>query len=180
MNEPIGKTLAAPDGQRSAFVKHEAGKPVQIELPANAAAIFGTADKAATEALLVHLLNVIHTDASKPVAAVTVDQALALLAGIGPQDATEGLLAVQMVAAHVAAMDTARRAMQASQTPAGRLAYLALSGRLMRTFSGQLEALNRGRGKGVTQRVVVERVNVEAGAQAVVGAVAASGGGRGS
>ncbi len=180
MDEPSGKVAATTSNPQSAFVKHEVGKPVHIELPANPAAIFGTADKAVTEALLVHLLNILHTDASKPVAGVAVDQALGFLAGIGPKDATEGLLAVQMVAAHVAAMNTARLAMKADQTPAGRLAYLALSGKLMRTFTGQLEALNRGRGKGITQRVVVERVNVEPGAQAVVGAVAAPGGGRGS
>jgi hypothetical protein len=50
----------------------------------------------------------------------------------------------------------------------------------MRTFTGQVEALNRGRGKGIIQRVVVERVNVEPGGQAVVGAVTTTGRGAGS
>jgi hypothetical protein len=40
-----------------------------------------------------------------------------------------------------------------------------------------METLNHGRGKGVTQRVIVEHVTVEAGGQAVVGAVAPKGDG---
>jgi hypothetical protein len=46
----------------------------------------------------------------------------------------------------------------------------------MRTYSQLLEALNHARGKGVTQRVIVERVTVQAGGQAVVGAVGGNGG----
>jgi hypothetical protein len=90
------------------------------------------------------------------------------------------MLAVQMVAAHQAAMTTARLALRDDQIPSGRQLYLSLSGKLMRTFTGQVEALNRGRGKGIIQRVVVERVNVEPGGQAVVGAVTTNGKGAGS
>jgi hypothetical protein len=35
-----------------------------------------------------------------------------------------------------------------------------------------VENLNHGRGNSITQRVIVERVNVAPGAQAIVGAVA--------
>ncbi|MBK6703809.1 MAG: hypothetical protein IPG56_08675 [Caulobacteraceae bacterium] len=44
-----------------------------------------------------------------------------------------------------------------------------------RTFATLLETLNRHRGKTTTQRVIVENVNVQAGGQAVVGAVAGVG-----
>ena len=48
--------------------------------------------------------------------------------------------------------------------------------RLSRTFAEMLEALNRHRGKGGQQRVVVEHVTVNEGGQAVVGAVERPGG----
>jgi hypothetical protein len=50
--------------------------------------------------------------------------------------------------------------------------YLSLGLKAMRTYAQLMDSLNRGRGKGVTQQIVVKHVTVEAGAQAVVGAVA--------
>ncbi|TPJ97430.1 hypothetical protein FJ872_32140 [Mesorhizobium sp. B2-5-9] len=47
--------------------------------------------------------------------------------------------------------------------------------RLARTFSAQMETLKRYRSKG-EQRVIVERVTVEKGGQAIVGTVAQGGG----
>ena len=137
---------------------------------------FGTDDASVREMLAEQLVALLKNPAT-PLDEAVVEQAIALISGIGPRDVTEAMLAVQMVAAHQTAMVTARRALAA---PNANLAgfYLSLSGKLMRTFTGQLEALNRGRGKGVVQRVVVERVNIERGAQAVVGAVTAPGGGR--
>ena len=51
------------------------------------------------------------------------------------------------------------------QDSAGNLAV-----KLLRTFTTQLEALQRYRGKG-QQKVTVEHVNVNAGGQAIVGTV---------
>jgi hypothetical protein len=76
------------------------------------------------------------------------------------------------VAAQHAALDAMRRALHPDQTPAGRQSYMALSLKAMRTFAQLVENLNHGRGKSITQRVIVERVNVAPGAQAIVGAVA--------
>jgi hypothetical protein len=101
--------------------------------------------------------------------------ALAAMAGIGPRDELEGMLAAQMVAAHNAAMECFRRSMISEQTFEGRKEALSQANKLSRTYTTLLEALNRHRGKG-QQKVTVEHVHVHAGGQAIVGAVEAGGG----
>jgi hypothetical protein len=96
---------------------------------------------------------------------------LAALAGIGPKDELEGMMAAQLIAAHNAAMECYRRAMIGEQTFEGRRENLAQANKLSRTYAALLEALNRHRGKG-QQKVTVEHVHVHAGGQAVVGMVA--------
>ena len=98
------------------------------------------------------------------------------LMGISPNDELEGMIAAQLIAAHAAAMECYRRAMIGEQTFEGRRENLNQANRLSRTWAVLLEALNHHRGKG-QQRVTVEHVHVHAGGQAVVGAVAAPGGG---
>lgn len=99
---------------------------------------------------------------------------VAALIGIAPKDELEGMMAVQLIAAHNAAMECYRRAMIGEQTFAGRSENLAQAHKLSRTYAALLEALNRHRGKG-QQKVTVEHVHVHAGGQAVVGMVAAPG-----
>lgn len=150
------------------------GVPIE---PSELSRIFGLSDPAAAAQLLSQLLSVLHPDPAAPVDVAAINQALGLVRDIGPTDATEAMTVVMMIAAQYAAMDVMRRAAHPGQTPAGRQSYAALGLKAMRTFSQLLEVLNHGRGKGVTQRVIVERVNVEAGGQAVVGAIARTGGG---
>lgn len=100
---------------------------------------------------------------------------LAALAGIGPKDELEGMMAAQLIAAHNAAMECYRRAMIGEQTFEGRRENLAQASKLSRSYAALLEALNRHRGKG-QQKVTVEHVHVHAGGQAVVGMVEPSGG----
>jgi hypothetical protein len=100
---------------------------------------------------------------------------LAALAGIGPKDELEGMMAAQLIAAHNAAMECYRRAMIGEQTFEGRRENLTQASKLSRTYAALLEALNRHRGKG-QQKVTVEHVHVHAGGQAVVGMVDPSGG----
>jgi hypothetical protein len=102
---------------------------------------------------------------------------LAALAGIGPKDELEGMMAAQLIAAHNAAMECYRRAMIGEQTFEGRRENLAQANKLSRTYAALLEALNRHRGKG-QQKVTVEHVHVHAGGQAVVGMVATPAGQR--
>src|SRR5688500_15620507 len=104
--------------------------------------------------------------------------ALARVAGIGPRDVLEGMLAAQLVATHEAAMECFRRAHLLEQTLAGRELALKYADKLTRSFAGLVETLDRHRSKGQPQVVRVERVTVEAGGQAIVGAVTQGGGGR--
>ena len=99
------------------------------------------------------------------------------LAGIAPRDPLEGMLAAQLVATHAAAMECFRRAAIPEQGFEARQANLAQANRLCRTYAAMLEALDKHRGKGQPQVVRVERVTVEAGGQAIVGAVGRPGGG---
>lgn len=95
--------------------------------------------------------------------------ALSVIKEIGPRDAVESLLATQMAVIHIATMKTA--AVYASCTTMKNLEMGERSlNRLTRTFAAQVEALKRHRSKG-EQRVIVERVYVQEGGQAVVGMV---------
>jgi hypothetical protein len=105
-----------------------------------------------------------------------VNATVAALAGIGPRDELEGMMAAQLIAAHNATMECYRRAMIREQTFEGRRENLNQANKLSRTWATLLEALNRHRGKG-QQKVTVEHVHVHAGGQAVVGMVATPGGG---
>ena len=101
--------------------------------------------------------------------------ALAALEEIGPRDCMEGMLAAQLLSLHSVAMDHLSRAGHPDQSPERCDKYVNNAAKLTRAFAQQLEALQRYRGKG-QQKVTVEHVHVHSGGQAIVGAVAASGG----
>jgi hypothetical protein len=132
---------------------------------------FGTTDEVVAQALYEQILNALHAASGRPVDNDAANLALALIREIAPGDAVEAMLASQMIVAHIAAMDASRRALHAEQTPAGRQAYLSLTRKLMTLFTLQMDALNRHRGKATVQKVVVEKVLIASGAQAVVGAI---------
>jgi len=91
------------------------------------------------------------------------------LIGIGPRDELEGMIAVQLLAAHNAAMECYRRA-SLGETFEGIREYLNQANKLSRTYALLLDAFNRNRGKG-QQKVTVEHVQVHSGGQAIVGTV---------
>ena len=99
---------------------------------------------------------------------------LSVVRAVQPKDELETLLAVQMGAIHAATMMMARRLNRVENIPQQDAAERALN-KLARTYAMQLEALKRYR-TGGQQRVVVEHVTVNAGGQAIVGAL----GGRGA
>lgn len=80
------------------------------------------------------------------------------------------MLAAQKVSIHNMAMECSKRAMLEGQTAHGVTENLNRVNKLMRTFTTQLEALGRYRGKGV-QRVTVEHIHINNGGQAIVGNV---------
>ena len=112
-----------------------------------------------------------------------LNEMLALVTGIGPQNPLEAMLAVQMAAVHYALVRSAlylRRAEVIDQVAVHTKAMTTLG----RTFAQQSETLKKLRSKG-DQRVTVEHRHyhlapgaLSAGSQAVLGDVAAGGGGQ--
>lgn len=156
------------------------GKPLDIHLgspveQARFMSAFGTSERAHADLMLYGILNAA-CDASRenPPSERDVNQLLAAVTGIGAKDEIEGMLATQMVATHAAIITTLRRQQQ-SETLLERERYGNIAVKLLRTFTAQVEALQRYRGKG-QQHIRVERVDVHAGGQAIVGAVTAGGG----
>lgn len=104
-----------------------------------------------------------------------INAAISMMAGIGPRDQLESMLAAQMAAVHLATMTFAKRLARVENIPQQDSAGRTFN-KLARTFAAQVEALKRYRSKG-EQRVYVERVNVEKGGQTIVGQVTHGGGG---
>ncbi|MER9200487.1 hypothetical protein NKH74_14870 [Mesorhizobium sp. M0933] len=99
-----------------------------------------------------------------------LNYALSIVTGLKPKDQIEATLGVQMAAIHLATLAAAVNMAGAATWELKEMQERALN-RLARTFVAQVEALKRYRSKG-EQRVIVERVNVEKGGQAIVGNVA--------
>ena len=102
--------------------------------------------------------------------------ATATMIGAKPADELEGMLISQMIACHAASLECYRRAMLAEQSFEGRQSNLSAANKLSRTYTMLLDALSKHRGKG-QQVVRVEHVTVQAGGQAIVGAITQGGGG---
>lgn len=107
----------------------------------------------------------------------------ATVAALDPQDGTETLLAAQAAALHTVAMVAARRTLGAGDETAAAVYGRQLE-RLTAAFRDHVAAIDRHR-RGPQQVVRVERVTVESGGAAIVGAVSSSdsplpGGGKGS
>ena len=134
------------------------------------------------DALLAGIVQVaagsdLHGD-DKGAAAKRARAGIAAMRGIGPDDVIADMVAAQLVSAHHAAMDCYKRAAGGGELVVWREA-LNQANRLSRTSAALIEALNRHRGKSGQQTVRVEHVTVNEGGQAIVGAVATGGGGRG-
>jgi len=103
--------------------------------------------------------------------------ALAAIIEIDPQDSTELMLATQMATVHHMAMEMSRRAMLSNQTDYGVSENINRMSKLMRTYTTQIEALNKYRNKGKQQITVKHQyVNVNDGGQAVIGDINQGGG----
>jgi hypothetical protein len=145
---------------------------IEVESPATLRSITGTA----RPRLQNHLLDQVYRSLWLPNSLSEEDRvnriksAIEILEGIVPRDELEGMLAVQIVATHHAALECLRRAMLPEQTFAGRDQNLKHAAKLLSIYGRQIEGLNKHRGKG-QQKVTVEYVNVESGGQAVVGHV---------
>lgn len=106
--------------------------------------------------------------------AKATDFALGFVDAMEPRDAAEALLLTQMAATHQATMMLARRLNHVENIPQQDAAEKAFN-KCARTFAAQTDTLKRYRSQG-RQVVRVERVTVEGGGQAIVGAVTGRGG----
>ncbi len=123
---------------------------------------------------LIKQLSSIVTD-GHDVATGDINFIVAVIGDIEPRDQMEAMLAAQMAAVHMATMTFAARLTSSERLYQVDAAQKALS-KLARTFTTQMEALNRYRGKG-QQKMTVEHVHVHEGGQAIVGNVTKGGGG---
>ena len=97
--------------------------------------------------------------------------ALAALTEFKPQDAIEGMMAVQALGLHSASVECLRRAMIPEQSGEAATGLRRQAANLSRTFIEMIDALDRKRGNRRRQVVRVERVVVQEGGQAIVGNV---------
>jgi hypothetical protein len=86
---------------------------------------------------------------------------------IGPADGLEAMIGVQLVITHAMAVKHWRRAATATH-PERENHYQRLAEKAMDAFRKQMEALTRTRTRARPQRIIVERVNVSEGGQAVI------------
>ena len=94
------------------------------------------------------LVSALWTANSKPEdLSLKQNACLEALAGIGPKDEVEGMLATQMVACHAAAMECFRRAMIKEQPFDGRQQNLNFANKLLRTYAMHMEALDKHPGQ---------------------------------
>jgi hypothetical protein len=100
---------------------------------------------------------------------------MAALRAFKPTDEIEGMLAAQAVALHVGAMECFRRSMFPDQPGEFQTKLRKDGANLARGMADMVDALDRKRGKR-PQVVRVERVVVQDGGRAIVGAVAAGAG----
>ena len=129
--------------------------------------MFGTNNPDSIHALIQQVCGFLSIACDKP-DLQKLKYALATISGIGPKDELEGLLAVQMMGVHSLAVKYLTRASRKDQTPEEMDANINRATKLLRTFTSQMEALNRNRGK-ISQPMVVGNVNVNDGGQAIVG-----------
>lgn len=126
----------------------------------------GTVDSALGWGLLSKVATALSSDKETDPSS-SLNLAMTALHEMAPRDYLEGQLAAQMVCTHNAAMRfLATVSKSESSEQIGR--NIEWATKLMRTFTSQIEALNRYRARG-QQKVTVEHVTVHSGGQALVG-----------
>jgi len=130
-------------------------------------AALGTSNPAFSSGIIKQVVN--HTQPTDEASLSKANFLLAMAQGIEPRDEVEAMLAMQMAVVHDATMTLARRLASSGNILQQDSTERAFN-KLARTYTSQMDALKRYRSDG-RQTVRVERVTVEAGGQAVVGAV---------
>ncbi len=149
----------------------EEGQQVEITEKTAIEKIFRTNHPEIAEGLLRHCLKALKSTEASDEYEGNDERVfmVAVIAEIAPRDTVERLLAVQMAATHVALV-RAGRWLGNAETVQQVQAHYSGYNKLARTYTTQIEALRKHRNGG-KQTVVVQRVNVEDGGQAIVGTV---------
>ena len=138
--------------------------------------IFGTDQEEQINGLLSQCLKTLKADEANEEQPCNDERGfvLSILRDLAPRDAVERMLAVQLVATHVATIRSARWLASTETLPQVEAHYTGFN-KLARTFAAQVEALRKHR-TGGQQKVIVEHVTVNGGGQAIVGNVSHGGG----
>jgi len=108
-----------------------------------------------------------------------LELAAGALAEMEPANATEAMLANQMIAVNDAALMFVSQATLTETSSQLRDDNTERACKFLALYIQQVDAMQRLKGKAGRQRVIVEHVNVHAGGQAIVGTVTAKGSGLG-
>ncbi|MCK0101187.1 hypothetical protein [Pseudohalocynthiibacter sp. F2068] len=130
--------------------------------------LFGVKSKETANGLMLGALNALGKKGE-----MYRDLMIAMTVEMEPRDAIEAMLISQMTATHIAMTMLTTRTVDAT-SPELREGYERSMTRLSRTFLAQVESFKKYRAKA-QQTVRVERVTVNEGGQAIVGAVAHGG-----
>ncbi|MFZ2587193.1 MAG: hypothetical protein WAZ18_03610 [Alphaproteobacteria bacterium] len=132
---------------------------------------FGTLDAGSINVKLTHLQSILPSKDAN-----AVNNIVAQLYGLAPQNELESMLAAQIVATNHVAMRMLARSLDDNTLEVAGY-YTNRAHKAQNVLLRQMDLLRQMRQAGIsTQRVVVEKVEVQAGGQAVVGAVAGCGG----
>ena len=109
----------------------------------------------------------------KKVGKATHSAILDMLKSMAPRNTHEGMLAVQLISTHFLAMDVIA-GMRKSDIKEMIEFHAKLTDKLMKLFLKQTEALRKLQ-NGNQQRIIIEKVEVQSGGQAVVGNIQSGG-----
>ena len=125
---------------------------------------------------IANLANTKNTGQLDEIGLAKVNAGISFIAELDPGDSVEFLLASQMFAIHQLSMEMSPRALRIARDIEYAEKNVNHVTKLMRTFTAQVETLNKYRTKG-QQKITVQHVNVNEGGQAIVGDVQGAGNG---
>jgi hypothetical protein len=176
ITRPLAATAKVKLRAAVVLVENEHGR-AEIAMPPGDAQVhearlltgLGTPSRAFAKAELQRLIAISRTAPGGDPDADAVNAGLALIDGIDPRNEHEAVLAAQLAAAHVVAMEAAAKARYALAAfdPVAAKDYGAVAARLMRSTARLTEALVRLRRGGI-QQVIVQHVSVSDGGQVAI------------
>jgi hypothetical protein len=128
--------------------------------------IFATASPLFVEASLRQLIAAAKLPDSVSATTVSLSASLELIASLAPVSESEAALAIHVACLHMASLSVLSRLHTVTERNA--VAIATASAKIERAFHSAFETFQHMK-RGVTQIVRVERVDIQAGAQAVVG-----------